>query len=826
MIVRLFALRLSTLALLLAAALAGCQSDQAKLAEHMSRGDKFAEEKKHPEAIIEYRSVLQIDPNHAPAHYALAKEYLRNNQPREGFWELRETVRLDPANLEARITFAQLAVLAGEPEEALAQAEAVLAADPKHVQGWLMKGQALEALKKPDESLAAVEKAVEMGPTDPTALRLMARAYDIRNDAPKAEAIYKRLLEASPDMTSHTSYARFLTRNYKAARTQEVEQLFRKAIEVAKPDETADAYAALSGYLFGRDRFDEVVTLLDDGIKKNDGSVELIYLLARYYSARGDETKARELIEQATQTKPNDPKPYLILSAYRGRQNDTAGALAAAEKAIEVAPDYEAARLRKAELLVEIGFADNDQTKIADGRKIIDEILAGQPSNPGALFIQAKIDLASKRVDESITAIRTAINGKPNWAEAYYVLGAALAIKGDNPAARNELARALEIDPNLLQAQQALAKVHASLGEHAYAVEVGRRYLKQRPDDLDMHLIVAQSLVRLGKLQEAKAEIDAIDEDKRGAEGNYALGRIYLGIGDLAQARKYLELADAALPRNADILSNLLTLDSRENRMAESVARINAAVAAEPGSSKLQQLAGMVAQMNGKPEEAEAAYKKAVELDPTDLNAYERLARFYSATGRLEETVKTYEKAIEVRPDQATLHHFLGVLYELGGQRDRALARYEEAIRLDPNLGEAKNNLAYLFAESGQNLDRALDLAQEAKTQLPDNASVADTLGWVLYKRDIPSAAISYLKEAEAGTDPNDASIGIVRYHLALAYDKNGDSDQARDALDRALAGLDKQQKAARAKGLNPPEPPWAKDVRAMRERLSSSAKK
>ncbi len=823
MFMRLATRRLLILAFLMGA-FVGCQSDEAKLAEHMARGDEYVEQSKQAEAIIEYKSVLQIDPNHALAHHALAKAYLRNRQPREGYWELRETVRLDPANLDARLEFAQLAMLAGESEEALTQSEAVIAADPKKALGYLMLGQALEGLKRYDEALVAFEKGLEVAPEDPTTLRVLAKVYDVRGHVEKADAAYLKLIEIAPDVNAHVSYGRFLGRAYKGKRWEDVEATFLKGIEIAKEEEIADAYAALASFYFTRDRFDDVVKLLEGGIEKKADSVELIYLLARFYSARGDEARARELIEKATKANPDDPKPFLILSAYRARQGDSNGALEAAQQALTVAPKDEAARLRFAELLVEIGFKESDTAKINDGRKIVDEVLAEQPSNPGALFIQAKIDLSSKKTDEAIASIRTAINGKPNWAEAYYLLGAALAIKGDNAGARNELARALEIDPNLYQAQQVLAKVHETLGEHEYAVEAGRRYLKLQPDNLEMRLLVAQSLVRLGKLKEAKAEIEGIEESKRGVEANYALGRIYLGLGDFSQARKYLEIADAAKPRNVDILANLLTLDARENRQAESLARINAAIEAEPGNAKLLQLGGMLAQMDGRQADAEAMYKKAVEIDPNDLQGYERLARFYSATGRLDETVKTYEQAIEVRPDQANLHHFLGVLYELGGQRERSQARYEDAIRLDPNLGEAKNNLAYLLADKGEDLDRALDLAQEAKTQLPDNASVADTLGWVLYKRGIPSAAISYLKEAEAGTDPNDASIGVVRHHLALAYEANGDIEQAREALSRALSSLEKQLQTARSRGATPVEPPWAAEVRAMLERLKAKA--
>ena len=813
--------RLSILVLLLLALMA-CQSDEAKIAEHMARGDEYAEQKKQAEAIIEYKSVLQLDPNHAAAHYALAKALLRNNMAREGYWELRESVRLDPSNLEARIAFAQLAIIAGEPEEALAQGEAVIAADPANVGGYVMKGQALQALKRRDEAHESFAKAVEVAPEDPAAVRVLAISFDNRKDYARADELYKKALELSPDMNAYIDYGRFLSRAYKDERKEESEASFRKAIEVAKPEDLPDAYGALANFYYRRQRYDEVVALLQDGIQKNPESVELIYLLARFYSAQGDENKARELIEQATKAKPNDPRPFLILASYRARLNDSEGALAAAEQALAVAPDDESSLLRKSELMVEIGFKDNDPAKIEAGRKIIDDILAKEPSNPGALFIQAKIDLASKKPDDAITAIRSAINSKPNWAEAYFVLGTALASKNDYQAARNELARALEIDANLFQAQQVLAKVHQALGEHEYAVEAGRRYLQRQPDSLEMRLLVAQSLVQLGKLQEAKRELDPIAEGKRGAEVNYAMGRIYLGLGQYKEARKYLEIADTAAPRNADILTNLLTLDGREQRLPDSVARINAALEADPGNAKLQQLGGVLAELTGRPDDAEKMYKKAIELDPSDLTGYERLARFYSGNGRLEDTVKTYEKALEVHPEQATVHHFLGVLYELGGNREKAQQRYEDAIRLDPGMNEAKNNLAYLFAETGQNLDRALDLAQEAKTQLPDNASVSDTLGWVMHKRGMHSAAISYLKEAESGTDPNDASIGIIRYHLALAYEANGETDNAKDALGRALAGLDKQQAAARAKGATPADPPWAKDVRAMQTRLSA----
>ena len=138
--------------LLSAALLLACQDDVAKLAEHLERGDGYVAEERFNEAIIEFKSALQLDPNSGEAHYKLAHAYFKAEKPRDGFWELRETVRLDPANHEARIEFSQLAILAGEAEEALGQMESLIEDDASDVRSHLVRGQALDALKRFDEA--------------------------------------------------------------------------------------------------------------------------------------------------------------------------------------------------------------------------------------------------------------------------------------------------------------------------------------------------------------------------------------------------------------------------------------------------------------------------------------------------------------------------------------------------------------------------------------------------------------------------------------------------------------------------------------------------
>jgi len=106
-----------------------------------------------------------------------------------------------------------------------------------------------------------------------------------------------------------------------------------------------------------------------------------------------------------------------------------------------------------------------------------------------------------------------------------------------------------------------------------------------------------------------------------------------------------------------------------------------------------------------------------------------------------------------------------------------------KALKINPKFPPAANNLAYLYAEKGESLDEALSLAQSAKEQLPDDPHISDTLGWVYYKKNIYSRAITYLQEVRERV-PNNASI---HYHLGMAYSKGGDKAMAKKELKQAL---------------------------------------
>jgi hypothetical protein len=68
---------------------------------------------------------------------------------------------------------------------------------------------------------------------------------------------------------------------------------------------------------------------------------------------------------------------------------------------------------------------------------------------------------------------------------------------------------------------------------------------------------------------------------------------------------------------------------------------------------------------------------------------------------------------------------------------------------------------------------------------------------------------------------PDDPQLPIVRQHLAMAFEAAGDVKAAREAVDQAIADIEARR--TREGDRAAPEPPWAGEIRAMRDRLAQA---
>ncbi len=159
------------------------------------------------------------------------------------------------------------------------------------------------------------------------------------------------------------------------------------------------------------------------------------------------------------------------------------------------------------------------------------------------------------------------------------------------------------------------------------------------------------------------------------------------------------------------------------------------------------------------------------------------VARTLTRLGRAREAQPLLERARQLVPDAVFVVVDLAVLEHQLGNTGAAVKLLSEYHAAHPDDVTAANNLAWILAEQGEDLDRALALAKNAYRHRRSSAAFADTLGWVHIRRGDGESAVYVLVQA-VGLAPDNPT---YHYHLGLAHRLAGAPDKARAAFARAV---------------------------------------
>jgi Flp pilus assembly protein TadD len=190
-----------------------------------------------------------------------------------------------------------------------------------------------------------------------------------------------------------------------------------------------------------------------------------------------------------------------------------------------------------------------------------------------------------------------------------------------------------------------------------------------------------------------------------------------------------------------------------------------------------------------------------VAKDPKAADILFKLAETYRRKGDLNEAIDTFKKASQAAPNDATPLLQLGLLMDGTGRREQSKPIYESILRIeqDPKRRAiALNNLAYIKAEEGTDLDAALSMAQQAVQAMPDSEDIADTLGWVYIKKNLSVEAIRIFKGLVDKRPENP----MYRMHYGMALIQTGDKPAARRELEAALRNRPSKDEANRINDL------------------------
>jgi tetratricopeptide (TPR) repeat protein len=286
---------------------------------------------------------------------------------------------------------------------------------------------------------------------------------------------------------------------------------------------------------------------------------------------------------------------------------------------------------------------------------------------------------------------------------------------------------------------------------------------------------------------EATAEFDeAIALQPHSAPIYYSSGLAFASFNNIDRALERLGTAvklDPSLPgvryHYALVLARVGKYDESEKQTTLEMANPHAAESA----LDLWRLKAHNLYNQKKWQETINAYRKTLELDPDNPEAYGAMGEALYSLNRTAESKTALERAELLDPDNGTTHHLLGKLYQDAGQQEQAIAELETAIRLQPDDQEAMYRLLRIYARKGDAKNKSrlqgdlqdLIAARNLEAQGEAKATVLNDTGVNLEKKGDLAGALGDFDQA-ASLDPTNP---IFQRNAALLLCKLGRPDEA-----------------------------------------------
>jgi tetratricopeptide (TPR) repeat protein len=452
----------------------------------------------------------------------------------------------------------------------------------------------------------------------------------------------------------------------------------------------------------------------------------------------------------------------------------------------------------RTELIVAYRLANRS----ADADKLLAKILKSSPGDTDALLQRGEIALERGQLDESEQDIQKVLKLKPIAPEAHYVFARLNLTRGLLLLYRQELAEALRLNPSMIQvrAEMMQSLVNAKEARAALALAEGAP-----PYQRSMTPLIVQKNWAYWQLKEMGEMRKGIDQGLAREKSPDLLiqdGLWKLQNGDPANARAALEAALKLNPTDIRALSVIQQSYLVQKNPTMALQKVKEYAAQYPKSAAVQDFLGTMLMGTGEKVAARKALTTALDTSPGLVGTDLRLVQMDVAEGKIEDAHKRLEKVLAKESGNLTARLWLGNLEIVLGNNTKAIDQFRQVVAFDPRAAQASNNLAYLLAEHGNQIDEALKFAQTAVEIAPTEAAYCDTLGWILYRKGLYTSAIPYLERASA--DPENV---VWKYHLAMAYAKAGDQNRGRNLLNAALK-----------KNSKVPEAKIAQDVMGIRQ--------
>jgi len=366
---------------------------------------------------------------------------------------------------------------------------------------------------------------------------------------------------------------------------------------------------------------------------------------------------------------------------------------------------------------------DSAQRAFAEAAKM-------DPRSAEPLIGLAEVALQRRQAKEAREWLDKALKLAPKSAQVHVALARYHLVDGKPAKAEAELKSALALEPGNVRVQMALGDLYVNeLKSPIQALEHYRAVIARDARNGAAHYGLGMALAGTGKAALAEEEFrTAAGISPKNPLPLLALGRLYSGQG---QADKALAALADALARQPGFVAALtdrgdLFLDRGDAAPALKEYRLAARSAPKSGLPQLK--IGMALHALARLDEAEAAYRGAIALDPRMALAYNNLAWMYFERGKdPAQALAWARKAVELAPLAAAFHDALGWILRGQGELAEAEKVLVAAVKMKPETAETWHHLGVVHLERKDEL-KAIAAFRRAVAIRKDYAPARDAL--------------------------------------------------------------------------------------------------
>ncbi|MBA3974154.1 MAG: hypothetical protein C0504_08065 [Candidatus Solibacter sp.] len=740
--------------------LSGCSRDpEVVKRRYLDNGNKYFDQGKYKEAVLMYGNAVKQDPRFGEAYHKLGDAQLRRGAFREAAAAFRRAAELLPKQDDAAGKLADLYLAAysltpnnREDRRMLQEVEEIVgiiaASNPTSYHVHRLRGFLAVANEDLVEAISQFRKADAVKPNQPELRYALAQILFRNNQSAEAETIALQLLQDAPRYPS--SYD-FLAAYYRSRQQPaKAEEILKK--RVAAFPEQWSSHLGLAVFYITSNRRAESDQVINAMLAKAASIPDARSKTADLYFRLRDYDKARKVLEDAAQAEPE-------------RRNEHRRRLAV------------------------MTFMQGQPKQALDA---METIVADDPKDNQSIALRAAMQLQSGDADKSNAAINDlqSLLGKvPNSTSVRYNLARAYQARGDLDAARVQYMEAIKdaskINRNFVAARIGLGQVALLKQDFGRAIESADNVLQAEPRNVAAQVIKVNGLLNSGSTGLARQELQkflALSPDQPDLQFQQAL--VLFTEKKYPDAERIFLALRQRYPGDLRLLFGLAETMVVTNRGQQALDMLKSESKARPQINALRMATGNVALRIGDLPTADQQYSFLLGADPKNLELYLRLGETQRLMKRTQEALQTLRKGQALQPNNPQVNLQLALTLDAAGLQRESLPIYENVVRNQPDNPVALNNLAYMMAEEGRDLDLALTYAQRARQRAPNSLDIADTLGWVYLKKQLSDSALVIYRDITQKA-PNNP---LYHYHMGIALFQKNDKTGARRSLQTALS--------------------------------------